>query len=212
MAALDPATTHLIFAPSRLTEQSNSLVRNGWAGWHDVRVNVDIRPCSAEDMAILRRGDVPLLDMLHHEERWANQLRQEAVYLLAWKGSEVVGRVTLFFQSKYPQVRSLLAGAAEMNALEARSQGRGIGTALILAGEEEARRRGAAVLGLAVGLGNHGARRLYERLGYVLWEHGLVVDRWTERDRYGRAVSEHADECFYLTKHDLLGSPPGDEQ
>ena len=163
-------------------------------------VDIDVRPCSAEDMEFLRKSDVALLDMLHHEERWASQLRQEAVYLLAWQGPEVVGRVTLFHRSRYPQVRSLLAGVAEMNALEARPQGQGIGTALILAGQQEARRRGAPVLGLAVEAGNRGARRLYERLGFVPWEHGLVIDRWTQKDDSGRPVREHADECLYLTK------------
>jgi hypothetical protein len=102
---------------------------------------------------------VALLDMLHHEERWASHLRQEAVYLLAWHGPEVVGRVTLLLRSSYPEVRSLLAGVAEMNALEARPQGQGIGTALILAGQQEAKRRGAPILGLAVEAGNHGAQR-----------------------------------------------------
>jgi GNAT superfamily N-acetyltransferase len=168
--------------------------------WHDVGVEIDVRPCTATDMEALRNSEVDPFDMFHHKERWASQLRQEVVYLLAWHGTEVVGRVSLLFQSKYPEVRSLLGGAAEMNALEARPQGEGIGTALILAGEREARRRGTAVLGLAVEVDNHGARRLYERLGYVMWDHGLVIDRWAERDRDGRAVSEHADECFYLSK------------
>lgn len=87
-----------------------------------------------------------------------------------------------------------------MNALEARPQGQGIGTATIGAAENEAARRGASVVGLAVEVDNDGARRLYERLGYVQWGHGLVIDRWTERDDRGEVVREHADECFYFTK------------
>jgi len=151
-------------------------------------------------MEVLRSGDVAPSDLRHHEERWASQLRQEAVYLLAWRGARVVGRVTLLLRSRYPQVRSVLADGAELNALEARPQGQGIGTALILAGEQEARRRAAPILGLAVQVQNNGARRLYERLGYALWEHGLVIDRWTQFDDNGRVVKEHADKCFYLTK------------
>jgi hypothetical protein len=58
----------------------------------------------------------------------------------------------------------------------------------------------APILGLAVDVQNNGARRLYERLGYALWEHGLVIDRWTQFDDNGKVVKEHADECFYLTK------------
>jgi hypothetical protein len=65
-----------------------------------------IRTCSFADMEILRQADVAPLDMRHHEERWAWQLREEAVYLLAWRGTQVVGRGTLLLRSKYPEVRS----------------------------------------------------------------------------------------------------------
>jgi GNAT superfamily N-acetyltransferase len=130
----------------------------------------------------------------------ASQLRQEAVYLLAWHGTRVVGWVTLLLRSRYPEVRSLLAEGAEMNAVEARPQGQGIGTALIRASEQEAKRRAAPILGLAVEVQNNGAWRLYERLGYALWEHGLVIDRWMQFDDNGKVVKEHADDCFYLTK------------
>jgi GNAT superfamily N-acetyltransferase len=152
------------------------------------------------DLEALRSRDIAPHDLRHHEERWASQLRQEAVYLLAWRGTQVAGRVTLLLRSRYPEVRSVLGEGAEMNALEARPQGQGIGTALIRASEQEAERRAAPILGLAVEVQNNRARRLYERLGYVLWGHGLVIDRWTERDDNGMVVKEHADECFYLTK------------
>jgi GNAT superfamily N-acetyltransferase len=163
-------------------------------------VSIDVRPCSIKDIEVLRSQDVAAFDMRHHEERWASQLRQEAVYLLAWRETRIVGRVTLLLRSRYPQVRSVLPDGAEMNALEARPQGQGTGTALILAGEQEARRRAAPVLGLAVEVRNNDARRLYERLGYTVWDHGLVIDRWTQFDDSGKVVKEHADECFYLTK------------
>ena len=138
--------------------------------------------------------------MLHHEERWAWQLRQGAVYLLAWRGAKVVGRATLLLRSRYPEVRSLLPELAEINALEARPQGEGIGTALILAAEQEARQRSVPIASLAVDVTNDGARRLYERLGYAMWAHGLVIDRWTKRGNDGQVLGEQADECFYLTK------------
>ncbi len=163
-------------------------------------MSIDVRPCSAQDMEVLRSTDTAPQDMRHHEGRWARQLRQEAVYLLAWRDARVAGRVTLLFRSKYPEVRSVLREVAEMNALEARPQGQGIGTALIRATEVEARRRAAPIIGLAVEVQNRDARRLYERLGYALWGHGLVIDRWTERDDDGRVVREYADQCFYLSK------------
>jgi GNAT superfamily N-acetyltransferase len=163
-------------------------------------VITDVRTCSFVDMEMLRQADVAPLDMRHHEERWAWQQRREAVYLLAWRGTQVVGRGTLLLQSRYPEVQSVLPELAEMNALQARPQGEGTGTALILAGEHEARKRSVPIAGLAVEVRNAGARRLYERLGYTMWAHGLVIDRWTERGNDGQVLGEHADECFYLTK------------
>ncbi len=163
-------------------------------------MSVEVRPCTVEDIEGLRRGDWRPRDMRHHEERWESQQRQEAVYLLAWRGAELVGSVTLLLRSKYEVVRRVIEDAAEMNALEARPQGQGIGTAIIQAAELEGARRGAPIIGLAVEVQNDGARRLYERLGYAHWGHGRVIDRWTQRNDHSDVVIEHADECFYLTK------------
>lgn len=112
----------------------------------------------------------------------------------------VVGRATLLLRSRYPQVCSLCPGLAEINALEARPQGEGIGTALIMAAEQQARQRSVPIVGLAVDVTNDGARRLYVRLGYALWPHGTVIDHWAPRDDEGQVLGEQADECFYLTK------------
>jgi GNAT superfamily N-acetyltransferase len=163
-------------------------------------VSVDVRTCSHADIETLRQADISRLDRLHHEERWAWQLRQKAVYLLAWRGAEVVGRATLLLRSRYPEVRSVLPELAEINALEARPQGEGTGTALILAAEREARHRSVPIAGLAVDITNDRAQRLYERLGYAMWAHGLVIDRWIQRANAGRILGEQADQCFYLTK------------
>ena len=163
-------------------------------------MSVDVRTCSHADIETLRQADISRLDRLHHEERWAWQLRQKAVYLLAWRGAEVVGRATLLLRSRYPEVRSVLPELAEINALEARPQGEGTGTALILAAEREARHRSVPIAGLAVDITNDRAQRLYERLGYAMWAHGLVIDRWMQRANDGRILGEQADQCFYLTK------------
>jgi len=112
-------------------------------------MSVEARPCTAEDIERLRTGDLRPLDLRHHQERWASQQRGEAVYLLAWRGAEVFGRVTLLLRSKYEEVRQTIQDATEMNALEARPQGEGIGTALIQAAELEAARRGASTIGLS---------------------------------------------------------------
>jgi hypothetical protein len=57
-----------------------------------------------------------------------------------------------------------------MNALDARPPGQGTGTVLIACVEHTASVSGAAMPGLAVEVSNHGARRLYQRLGIALPE------------------------------------------
>ena len=154
-----------------------------------------------------RSGDLPRLlvgagprDRFHHGERSRMHERGEATYLLAWDGELPCGRVTLFHRSKYEQVRDALGNFPELNALEATPRGRGIGSKLVAAAEARTTAVGAHRIGLAVDHGNVAARRLYERLGYVEWEHGDVVDRYAERDGSGRVVAEHADLGAYLVK------------
>jgi GNAT superfamily N-acetyltransferase len=124
----------------------------------------------------------------------------EATYLLAWRGDELAGRGTVLAVSRYDGVRQVLGGFPEMNALEARPPGQGAGTALIAGAEQTARASGAAMIGLAVEVSNHGAHRLYQRLGYRDWGHGLVTDYWDETAPDGTVRNTHADPCHYLTK------------
>ena len=162
--------------------------------------SVDVQPCSPEDMDRLAACGLPATVMAHHDERWAMQQRGEARYLLAWRGGEPVGRVSLLRESKYRPVRARFEDLVEMNALEATPQGQGIGTAVIRAAEASALDGGARWMGLAVAPDNVGALRLYARLGYRDWGHGDVVDEWTERDEHGSVVAEHRTPCRYLVK------------
>jgi hypothetical protein len=47
--------------------------------------------------------------------------------------------------------------------------------------------------GLAAGVSNHGTRRLYQRLGYHDWGHGLVPSHWDETDPAGTVLTTNAD-------------------
>jgi GNAT superfamily N-acetyltransferase len=124
----------------------------------------------------------------------------QAIYLVAWRGSELAGRCTVLTASKYDEVRRLLGAFPEMNALEARPPGQGTGTKIVACAEHRARERGAVMIGLAVAVSNDGAHRLYQRLGYGDWGHGLVVDHWDETDYAGTVLTTNADPCYYLTK------------
>jgi ribosomal protein S18 acetylase RimI-like enzyme len=73
----------------------------------------------------------------------------------------------------------------------------GLGTVLIGALEERARRRGKARVDLGVGEDNPRARALYERLGYRPC--GSEVDRWTY-EREDGTTGVHEQLCALLGK------------
>jgi ribosomal protein S18 acetylase RimI-like enzyme len=167
---------------------------------HNRKVMDSIRQCSAADLARLLESAGDSRDALHHRERFGMQEAGTAVYLLAWRGDELAGWCTVLTASKYGHVRQVLGVFPEMNALEARPQRHGTGTKLITYAENIARARGATLIGLAVEVSNHGARRLYERLGYRDWGHGLVIDQWNESHPAGTVVKANYDPCHYLSK------------
>lgn len=157
-----------------------------------------IRPCTEADLArLLATGESPHLAH-HHRERYDLQAAGQGTYLVAWRGQQDVGRATVYAASKYQLVRQLHPGIAEINALDAHPQGQGTGTALIAAAEAIAVQQGHPAIGLAVEPANPRARSLYERLGYRQWEHGQVIDHWTEIHADHRV--DHDDPCDYLIK------------
>jgi GNAT superfamily N-acetyltransferase len=112
---------------------------------------------------------------------------------VAWLEGRPAGDVFLARDpADEPEVRRWLPGVPRLVHLEVLGplRRRGIGTALIRAGEATARRLGHRRLALGVGLDNLGARRLYERLGYTSWGHGTVVGTWQELDPAGRPVPQ----------------------
>jgi GNAT superfamily N-acetyltransferase len=78
-------------------------------------------------------------------------------YLVAWDGDAALGHAHLALTDP-PEVQ-------DVEVLE-RHRGRGVGSALIAAAEEEAARRGYDRLTLTVSVARPEAQRLYRRLGY----------------------------------------------
>lgn len=83
--------------------------------------------------------------------------RPRSEYLVAWEDGVPLGHVCVEW-AEPPELQDLWV-------LPERRRG-GIGAALVGALEARVAARGLAVLALTVGIGNHSARRLYERLGY----------------------------------------------
>lgn len=167
-------------------------------------MNYEVRMCDDGAIDLLRRT-AEVRDLRHHLERWQLQQRGEAAYLLAWSDRSVVGRCTVYMKSKYELVRKELGIFPEVNALEARVQNLGIGSALLAAAEDLAIGDGVTRIGLACEGANTGALRLYESFGYQRWPDHVVVDLWEERDDAGNVRQQHADECLYLTKEFVVG-------
>ena len=154
-----------------------------------VGAKVQIRPGAA--------GELPaLVETLGQRPFFADRLTRQhqgrGVLLVAWLGDRPVGDVYVLREpADVPKVRLHLPGVPQLHHLEVVGplQRRGIGTALIHAGEDTARRLGDEQLALGVGLANIDARRLYERLGYVDWGHGPVVGTWRAVGDDGTAVA-----------------------
>jgi GNAT superfamily N-acetyltransferase len=125
-------------------------------------------------------------------EQLARQGAGGGALLVAWVDGRPVGDVYLDRDpATEPAIRRYLPGVPILVHLEVLGpfQRRGIGTALIHAAEDTARRFGHQQLAIGVGVDNHGARRLYERLGYTDWGHGTTVTSWQEHDPTGAPVT-----------------------
>jgi GNAT superfamily N-acetyltransferase len=164
-----------------------------------VTAKAEVRPASDADLAAV----VAVLGQRDFfTDRLARQQGGGGVLLVAWVDGHPVGDVFLACeQAEEPKVRQHLPGVPQLIHLEVLEpfQRRGIGTALIRAAEDTARRLGYQRIALGVGLDNCAARRLYERLGYADWGHGTVVARWVERHHDGPPVMV-SEVCDMLVK------------
>ena len=141
-----------------------------------------MRPASAGDLEVL-------VAVFGAERRFfadclARQGAGGGVLLVAWLDGGPVGDVFLHLgPADEAEVRRHLPGVPTLVHLEVLGpfQRRAIGTALVRAGEDEARRLGHDRVALGVGLDNPGARRLCERLGYTGWGRGHTLTSWREQ-------------------------------
>ena len=94
--------------------------------------------------------------------QWRRHLRSDsACVLVAELAGFPSGCVLLFFR------RGTRSARLYSIAVGQRARGRGLGAALLKAGEREARRRGCDAMRLEVRVGNTAAISLYEQQGYL---------------------------------------------
>ena len=132
---------------------------------------------------------------LHRFVDW----RDDSTYLIAWDGSAPVGQAHVAWSETelgVPELQDVF--------VPVELRGRGIGTTLAEAAEELIRARGHESVSLSVSSENAAARRLYERLGYILA--GRAPKRVTGTIRVRGGTLEVDDTLVYLEKR-LVGLP-----
>ncbi|MEU7902716.1 GNAT family N-acetyltransferase [Actinoplanes sp. NPDC049118] len=128
--------------------------------------------------------------------------RRQGVLLVARVGERSVGAV---FVSTEPAPESAIIrhlGKVPMLhrlMVDASLRRKGVGTKLIAAAEAELRRRRLWRVAVGVDVDNPSAARLYRRLGYREWAHGLL-ETIREDVKDGKVIVL-PDECHVFVKH-----------
>lgn len=116
-------------------------------------MSIRVAPCRENELSLIERREPPGAQLARRY--FASQERGESTYLIAWVDGVPAGTGEIS-----------LAGRTELRNLHVDEEyrGRGVGTAIIAAAESII---SPGMLSVGVGLENHAARRLYERLGFV---------------------------------------------
>jgi ribosomal protein S18 acetylase RimI-like enzyme len=144
----------------------------------------------------------PGIPQMHHE-RFAVQAEGRGQYLVAWRGGVPVGNVLLHFRHP-PHHASFerFGDCAYVEALDVKADARrlGFGLALMRAAEAAARARGAALVGLSVGVDNAPARALYRQLGYQPTDIPDYFVSWTYLHPETGEPMEEGEVCSFWLK------------
>lgn len=164
---------------------------------------MQIRSCRREDLEILDRCIPSGGGASFHRKRFERQESGGGTYLVAWRDTQPVGHLEVRWSGcAAPAVKSALSTCPELNALGVwppEARGHGVGTALLLAAEEQAQARRFRVVGLGVADDNFRAGALYARLGYMT-RGPRYRDDWSWTDDTG---VEHRESVWatFLIKH-----------
>lgn len=136
-------------------------------------------------------------------DRLARQADGHGVLLVAVDGETVCGDVYLWLATvPEPAFQQHLPGVPALTHLEVTPalRSRGIGTLLVDTAEQWLRELGHDRVALGVAIDNHGARALYDRLGYVDWGHGTVTISYEARSGDG-GTNRVAETIYVLVKN-----------
>lgn len=166
-----------------------------------------IAECQEHEVALLDRYIPSPGVMSSHARRHARQQAGASTFLVAWRDGQPVGSCEVRWDGcAAPEVQAAHGDCPEINGLGVWPQSfrsQGIGTALIRAAEELARKRGGKRIGLGVDENNLRAAALYSRLGYH--PAAPYLDRWSYQDVEG-VTHQVADACTFMIKEFHLDS------
>lgn len=141
-----------------------------------------------------------------HHKRYDVQKRGKGLYLIAWHDSTPIGHFLLRWSgpddarvTNYVDIAQ--SACLEAGATRAEYQRKGVATAIIREAERLAKERGCSQIGLEVGnTDNPGAKKLYEKLGYVDWGHGEFQISWDYIDENGNKRTD-TEIVIYMQKN-----------
>lgn len=164
--------------------------------------DVTIRPADDADLPALTSA---FGDETFFTDRLARQRAGKGQLLVACLGDRAVGHVYVWWESaEEREVRDYLPGVPLLNRVKVlpSCQNQGIGSGLVLAAEHLLGQRGAKMVALAVRYDNEGARRLYKRLDYRIWDHPRVECRYDITNPDG--TQDHGFETCDILVKDLI--------
>lgn len=158
----------------------------------------------------VQRGDLKTLNKLlpvnipnFHEDKIADQESGNSIWLIAWKEGLPVGHLQLRFNgAREKEIRKHIENCPHIESVGVKegSRRQGIGTALVLKAEKLVQARGFKQAGMAVGAtDNPDTKRLYEKLGFKQWQHGVFSSSWNVI-KNGKTQKE-IELCTYLVKN-----------
>jgi GNAT superfamily N-acetyltransferase len=160
-------------------------------------VGVEVRPAVIEDLPAL----IEALGQRHYFTHHLSRADTGKLIIATWRGAVLGAAFLRLAQAEEWELRQYLRNVPILSHVEVVEglRNQGVGTMIMDHAEELARAKGRSHIALGVTEGNLDARRLYERLDYHEWDHGLanaiVVDFAADG---GRRIS--TEKCHIMVK------------